>query len=309
MTRRYANEQAECLMDRDKWIINDRGDTELVQSGVDIAEHVRHESIKGYQTKVYKAGPQVHIHAYPIWGSKQAAGDILREIESYRKKEDEREAQRKGDQRRAAQKLDRLVSANFPEGTSYNMGVDYEVEPSPEQAEKDIADLIKALRKVYRKAGVELKYIYISQIITPTGRIRKRIHHHLVLSGGVDEKLIREAWKHGRTHLDPLQPDKNGVVGLTKYLAGHVHGKKRWVCSRNLVHPQPTKPRKPIAKRTAAKIAESYEWAREYFEKQYPAHVFCGMEVRYSDRVPGAYIYVRLRSRKAWQGWQRRERR
>ena len=111
---------------------------------------------------------------------------------------------------------------------------------------------------------------------------------------------LLKLWPHGRVHADVLQPDKNGLIGLTEYFKRHLHGSKRWVSSKNLIKPASEYPSKQIRKTYAAKLAMDFELARDYFEGENPDYVFLGMEMRTSNYVPGAYLLVRMRRRDAW---------
>ena len=253
-------------------------------NGVDIAQAVRDESIDNYRVRLHKPGPMLEIEAYPVFRRKTRATRA-------RRAEKTKKAQADVNDRNARMKLDRIIQHNFPEFDSYVIGLDYEIEPTPEQAEKDRAKFIRDCRRLYQNAGVEFKWLAVTPWLTKTGRPVKRLHHHIVMSGGVDEKAIRALWmrrRNGRIHLDPLQPDSNGVTGLARYLKQHLHGAKRWTGSRNLETPPPIYPKRHMSKGRAYKLAMDYEAARTVFEKQHKDYTFVSMEVRFSDAVDGA---------------------
>jgi hypothetical protein len=239
----------------------------------------------------------LEFEAYPVFKQKFEASRAARA-------EKTSEAQADVNDRNARIKLDRKIQHNFPEYESYVVGLDYEFQPTPEQAMKDRAAFIDECRRKYQRAGIEFKWLAVTPWLTETGRPVKRLHHHIIISGGVDEKVIREIWmkrRNGRIHIDPLQPDRNGVTGLSRYLHKHLHGTLRWTGSRNLEMPPPIYPAKHLDKNKAFKLAKDYEGARTYFENRYRNYTFCDMEVRFSEAVEGAYLFVRMRLNDAWQ--------
>ena len=74
-----------------------------------------------------------------------------------------------------------------------------------------------------------------------TPRLRKknaRLHHHIVMSGGIDVNTLAEIWDRGYTTAKPLQFDEYGIVGIAKYLIKEPILGKRWCASRNLEQPK-----------------------------------------------------------------------
>lgn len=283
----YAEEKSHLLYD-----ISTEG-----KSGIEIAETVRSDAVENYRVRLTRPGPMLEIEAYPVFRKRE---DWMRAKRIARTCA----AQERVNERRARMRLDRIIQHNFQEYDSYVIGLDYEVEPTREQAEKDRAAFVRGLRKLYKDAGIELKWLAVTPWLTKTGRPVKRLHHHLVITGGVNEKAIRELWmkrKNGRIHLDPLQPDNNGVTGLSRYLSAHLHGTKRWTGSRNLEEPPVIYPKRHMGKSRAYKLAMDYEAARTIFENQHKDYTFVSMEVRFSEYVDGAYIYARMRRKDAWE--------
>ncbi len=129
------------------------------------------------------------------------------------------------------------LNANFGK-EDYHVSLTYDEEhypPDDEIAFKEIRNYVRRLKGIYKKAGVEFKYI----LVTEYGHKRGRIHHHLVVSGGVPREVIENAWGRGYANVDRLQPDKeDGFAALAKYLTKNPQGgRHRWSCSRNLKKP------------------------------------------------------------------------
>lgn len=116
--------------------------------------------------------------------------------------------------------------------------------PDPAGAKKNIKKLIDGLRKEYKKAGEELKYINVTEYQN------KAIHHHLLINDieGIDvSKAVRRLWPFGRPdfkYLDDTGQYKDLAAYLiketSKTFKEHDDGhRQRYSCSRNLIMPSP----------------------------------------------------------------------
>ena len=162
--------------------------------------------------------------------------------------------------RQAEKKLRRLINANFT-GADYHVVLPYihkrgEEPRSREDMREDIAKFLRTLRKAYKAAGQELKYIHVAEIGQKGAR-----HHHIIINH-IDTSEIVKAWPHARAQIFPL--DSSGQYAklaayLIKYTDRHVGADdeselqgKRWNCSRNLKRPE-----------TRKRIISSRAWYRE----------------------------------------------
>lgn len=159
-----------------------------------------------------------------------------------------REEQIRVNNRAAERKLRLLIANNYGYG-DYHLVLDYirrkgEPERTREQMQHDIQVFLRELRKEYRKAGLELKYIHVMEI----GRKGAR-HHHLVVNH-IDVRVLQQAWYkayegHNRVKVFPLD-DTGNYADLASYLikyttehlrdAERMQG-KRWNASKNLTQP------------------------------------------------------------------------
>ena len=170
------------------------------------------------------------------------------------------EEQKKINSRQAEKKLRRLINANFT-GADYHVVLPYirkagEEPRSREDMREDIAKFLRALRKAYKTAGQELKYIHVAEIGQKGAR-----HHHVIINH-IDTNVIMDAWPHARAQIFPL--DKSGQYAklasyLIKYTDKHAGDGtpeetqgKRWNCSRNLKRPE-----------TRKRIISTRAWYRE----------------------------------------------
>ncbi len=151
------------------------------------------------------------------------------------------EAVAKANERAAERKLYRLLVANFTDEDHF-LTLTYRKEDRPEVDESRmiLKRFFEKLRKAYRRAGRELKYIITTEW---NG---KSIHHHIVISDIPGfEKLIRSAWQYGAARSELLYEDRD-YQGLAEYMIKETREtfrdkdnpyRQRYSCSRNLVKP------------------------------------------------------------------------
>ena len=119
------------------------------------------------------------------------------------------------------------------------VGLDYRDETMPadyDGAMRVIRNFLRRYKplwsKVTGKAAAEFKYVIVTEC-SGSGRF----HHHCACSGGVDQRTIAKCWEKGRTTVDALQFDENGLRSLAHYITKQRLGYQRWTCSRNLKKP------------------------------------------------------------------------
>lgn len=161
----------------------------------------------------------------------------------------------KANMKQAAKRLARLINANFRPG-DVHVTLTYRKEnrPDPQEAQKNLEDFRKAMRKKYRKAGKELRWIAVTEYKS------KAIHHHMIINNindGVFTTMdyIRELWKgRGSPKFVQLYDDAE-YTQLADYLIKETEKtfrdpdspvKQRYSCSRNLVQPKVTRKDKQI---------------------------------------------------------------
>ena len=77
---------------------------------------------------------------------------------------------KKANMQQAARKLARKINANFSPG-DYHLIVTYKRAPDKQTAHQNLKNFLKSLRKAYKKARGELKYIAMTEYKG------KRVHH------------------------------------------------------------------------------------------------------------------------------------
>ncbi len=172
--------------------------------------------------------------------------------------------------------------------------------PTPEQAKKNVKKFIGALRKIFRKLGVELKYVNVTEYKN------KAIHHHLIINhieGEDVAKMVRRLWGFGRPDFKFL--DGTGQYrDLAAYLiketsktykendGGH---RQRYSCSRNLVMPPS---RTEIVRRAARWLPDPKPIKGYYIDKD---TVYNGVDP-FTGREYQRYTMVRANYGGGWHG-------
>ena len=226
--------------------------------------------------------------------------------------------------------LRQLLATNFSEpGSGYHVTLTYDRDSlpgDPDEADK-IAELyLRRLKSEYKRRGAELKYIMITSYnySRKTGEL-VRLHHHIVLSSGIDRLYIKNQWRkplqkgedyrqyphfvkygirrggrYGICNCDELEPADSGLGGLAEYLKNQPReaAKRRWRSSQNLRKPQRVPPNDDkYSRRQIEKICKS-PFDVEFWERKYPGWTVarphdCNYEAKYND-VTGWSIYLRL---------------
>lgn len=180
-----------------------------------------------YKEKLIYAGDMIFGVVYPVFRKSGARRGKFKETS---------EIQKKLNERKSTERLTWLIHANFgKEDLALHLTyADGYVPESEEDFEKDVKNYIRRISRLYKKAGICLKYVYVTEY-SETGRA----HVHMILSGGVDRDMLENAWGMGRCNADRLQFNECGIVDLAKYITKSERAKfrRRYVTSRNLAKP------------------------------------------------------------------------
>lgn len=203
-----------------------------------------------------------------------------------------------------------LTNTNFGED-DIHVTVTYAKEYLPdsiEAAEKEAANYIRRISYRRKKEGLPpLKYILVTEFSTKKGGEKPtRIHHHIIMNGGLDRDTIEDLWRRtknkgqkkgdkiGFANTDRLQPNEYGLEALARYLMKNPNGKKRWSCSQNLIKPWCRNNDTKYTKKQVAQIARSDPDNKAFWMKKYPGWTLTECKPEYNT-ITGWSIYLKLR--------------
>lgn len=240
---------------------------------------------------VYITGDYLEGDIYPVF---QKAG------KRRKRSKPTRDVQQRLNQKNAEKKLTRILRSNFGKGDmsvtcTYRKGEEPE---TAEQAQKDAQNFLKRLKRLYAKAGKELKYVYT----TECGK-NGNWHHHMVLSGGVDRDEIEKAWGKGYANSKRLQMEEDGLAGLGRYIVKERRFFKRWSGSRNLLRPEPVQCDGQLSMFDVEEAADAIEEGRahEWFENRWPDFELVEARCDRNGINRGVYIHFEMRRRRTWK--------
>lgn len=239
--------------------------------------------------QVYVCGEYMDADIYPVFQKPGARRKRCKPTS---------EIQAKLNQRNAEKKLTRLIHNNFTENDialhlTYRNGEEPENEAD---ALRVLGNFIKRLKRRYKKAGKELKYISCTEYGKKTGRV----HHHLIINGGYDRDEIEKLWGRGYANSKRLQFEEDGVTGLARYIAKDKHFFKRWNQSRNLDIPEAAQYDGQLNMDDIAEIKEAIDSksAYQYFEERYPDFELVEAVYTQNNINRGIYIHFEMRRRR-----------
>ena len=248
-----------------------------------------------YCTKTEKAGDTLVLTVYPILGrSDRAKAEAARKAMS-------RERQTRYNRERARRRLALLMDANFGRNDLHVTLTYRGTPPDYEQARKDVRNYLRAVKRMREKAGLpEMKYIYVLEEEGGDGE-KRRIHVHLMMTGGISREALEEKWGRGYANCDRLQPEEGtGLLELARYFTKLEQEKHRraWSASKNLRQPRTTISRTRMSNARVRRLCQEMPGsAAEVMGKLYPAYKLGAVEPYVSDWIPGVYLRIRLRRR------------
>lgn len=248
-----------------------------------------------YCTKTERAGDTLVLTVYPILGrSDRAKAEAARKAMS-------RERQTRYNRERARRRLALLMDANFGKNDLHVTLTYRGTPPDYEQARKDVRNYLRAVKRMREKAGLpEMKYIYVIEEEGGDGE-RRRIHVHLMMTGGISREALEEKWGRGYANCDRLQPEEgNGLMELARYFTKLEREKHRraWSASKNLRQPRTTVSRTRMSNARVRRLCQEIPGnAVEVLGKLYPGYKVGAVEPYVSDWIPGVYLRIRLRRR------------
>lgn len=281
--------------------------------------------VGGIRTRTIRAGNTIEVECYPLL----RIGNRAREEAAARHRQ--RPCQEQLNRRNAEKRIRRLIENNFtPEDYVLTLTWDYGRIDRFTMSEADAArawgqmgfpdqeeDARRALNNYYRRIKTRMKqqgrdprafmHLYVLEPTRSKTDGRWHYHFHLVLHApGLSDLDLKDLWPHGFARVDRLSFRDEGPARLAHYLTkqhtteevnANGQRRRRWGHSLNLKEPAETVSDRKISRTRAARIAADVQhMGRAIFEAIYPGYSCVETPVvRYSDFMPGAYIYARLR--------------
>ena len=267
-----------------------------------------------YRQQVTIGGDFAMLTAVPVTWQQRVKGEKRRRRKDCKPT---REAQVWVNKRNAEERLFLTAHANFGIG-DYRLGLDFTNKTLP----KDLAELKKKmrnfwarLRTLYKRHGVELKYIWAVER-SEVGRF----HVHGFIPGGVPREEIEKVWGMGHANCAGFQYSREGLRDYCNYVLKNPLMGKSWCGSRNLKRPERRQSdyvlrQKDIA---AAQSGDFFnleqrlkswavlkEWEIEDLAVEEPDPqitmdwAVTGSEVRHNEVNGMPYLYIRLCRRSA----------
>lgn len=148
-------------------------------------------------------------------------------------------------ERQEKQRLARLLNTNFFQG-GYMVTLKYadgRLPESYEDAREEGEKLMRKLRLLCKKEGVELRRVMVTANWSPKRDAAARYHHHVVINK-IPLAMLEKLWPTGEMYIETLK--KGDLSQLASYLCDNVRleesGKKKWSPSKNLDKPVYTEP-------------------------------------------------------------------
>lgn len=106
--------------------------------------------------------------------------------------------------------------------------------PEPDEVTRLIRNFIRRLKRLYAALGIELKYVYCSEV----GARGHLSHHHLIISAGATLEQIKALWGDGGVWIRRLYFDRKGAYDLASYFVKSRYTYRSYSCSKNLIRPR-----------------------------------------------------------------------
>lgn len=236
-----------------------------------------------------------------------------------RKKKVSKISQQNWNDRRRKRKAEFLIYENFKSG-DYYLTLTYNNEFLPNDLKRAAADqrnMLGKLDRLYKKAGIELKYIWFTSYqMDESEDYIQRIHHHVLVNAlpkvsGMGRDEVEHCWSRGggkkakslgRTEGQLIQGGSEGIKKVAVYLTNQEkwknhrwkRGQKRWSRSQNLKEPTETTNDSWWSQRKLGKLAFMNDSGEEIFSQRFPGYRIIGEPRIKQIEDSGWHVYVEM---------------
>lgn len=231
-------------------------------------------------------GNYLNVNIYPVFSAKSPKGCRKR------KANPTSEIQQQLNERYAKEKIVFLLNNNFTEN-DYAVHLTYDKQHLPqdfEAAAHEEDKFIRRLRRALKKLRIELKYYSALEEGSKSGRL----HHHIIMSGGLPIGDIAKLWGNGYIQVKPLQFNETGITDLGYYISKETKGRKRLKHTRNLKMPTERKRDGRISRKKLNDIVNFNVDVNDFCRNTYIGYELADMERVYNDVNGNYYVTFRL---------------
>ena len=272
------------------------------------------------EKKIYCGKEWLEVDIVPVTNIPEAGKE---------KKKGSSQKQKNLNDKNSKRRFVQIANSNFNEedlhiSATYN---EVHLPTTLEEAEKNVHNYLNRVKRRMKKVtGQDLKYMLVTEYtpqeqegqltlegLEDKGTKAVRIHHHIIINGGLsredlelmwsttrinwnkaqDPKYRREVDFIGFVNCDRLQPNENGIEGLVNYINKRKKGCKKWSGSQNLKKPKVKKNDHKYSFRKLRQYAQTPE-DKEIWRKQYKGYEPTKIQYQYNDYT-GWSVYLRLR--------------
>lgn len=221
--------------------------------------------------------------------------------------------------RRALEHHIRKVNCNFDK-SDYVIHATFNSERRPltrKEIDNAFSNYIKRINRKRKNMG--LKNAKYMAVIEGGDGTEKEVHFHIIIDGELDRNILEDLWgKRGFVNVDRLQPNEEGLTGLTKYMSkGHFEeledelkedfkekegdnekkkkGTKRWRTSKGNLRGPVIEVNDNRFKKNKVRDMFKNEPSREEIEKLYPGYTLTYYKAVWNEEYDKYYIDIRLR--------------
>ena len=233
-----------------------------------------------YREKKYVCGEYLEVDIFPVYKKQRSRS---------KKAKPTSEVQKRLNQRNAERKLIRLINTNFTKrDIRFDLTYDDDHYPdSPEEAQKQCQNFLRRVKYARKKLGLPpLKYVFVTEV----GNEKGRLHHHIVMSGGMDPNDLSELWGRGITDLKPLKFTDQGIPGIAIYLIKFPILGKRWCASKNLSKPVETERTGRLPQYKVQEWNNSGMDNKKEIERTYEGYTLSDIKPYYNEVNGGYYV-------------------
>lgn len=239
-----------------------------------------------YREKQIFHGNYLDVDIYPVYA------DGGKKNGRRKKAKPTSEVQQRLNEKYARKKVIHLLNENFSE-KDYALHLSYDKNHLPENFDGAVLEeknFIRRLKRALKRKGIELKYFTACEESSKKGRL----HHHMVITGGLSINEIAEIWRNGYIQVKPLQFNEYGISELSNYITKDKGGRKRLSHSRNLKKPAEKQRDGKISKKRVRELHNFDVDARDICKTLYPEYDLADIEPFYNDVNGNYYISLRL---------------